>query len=87
MPRAKTPRNNGNSIRQVLPAQGLNSVEANSAAVKVKKNGGSSDVEFEIRHRAYELYEQRGRTPGHDHEDWLVAEREVMARHNQQQSA
>ena len=87
MAKAKTPRNNGNSIKQVLPAQGLNSPEVSAVVVSAKKNGGSSEVELEIRHRAYELYEQRGRTPGHDHEDWLVAEREVMARHNQQRSA
>ncbi len=31
----------------------------------------------EIRCRAYELYEQRGREDGHDMEDWLRAEAEV----------
>ncbi len=30
-----------------------------------------------IQRRAYELYEQRGRQPGHDVEDWLQAEREI----------
>ncbi len=33
--------------------------------------------EDEIRRRAYELYEQRGREDGHDVEDWLRAEEEV----------
>lgn len=42
------------------------------------------NVEDEIRRRAYELYEQRGCTSGHDTEDWLVAEREVMQRYRQQ---
>ena len=42
------------------------------------------NLEEEIRRRAYELYEQRGATPGQDHEDWLVAEREVLARYQQQ---
>ena len=32
----------------------------------------------EIRRRAYELYEQRGRTDGHDAEDWLHAEAETI---------
>ncbi len=54
---------------------------------EVKKNSSTVDLEAEIRRRAYELYEQRGYTPGHEREDWLVAEREVLARHNQQQSA
>lgn len=31
-----------------------------------------------IANRAYELYEQRGRTHGHDLEDWLRAEREIL---------
>ncbi len=33
--------------------------------------------EREIRTRAYELYEQRGREDGHDREDWLQAEAEL----------
>jgi hypothetical protein len=30
-----------------------------------------------VQQRAYELYEQRGRTDGHDLDDWLQAEREI----------
>jgi hypothetical protein len=30
-----------------------------------------------IARRAYERYLQRGRTPGHEQEDWLEAEREL----------
>jgi len=36
-----------------------------------------SDIEEQIRARAYELYLERGREDGHDEEDWLTAEREV----------
>lgn len=32
-----------------------------------------------IRHRAYELWEQRGGTHGCHEDDWLQAEREVLA--------
>jgi hypothetical protein len=32
----------------------------------------------EIRVRAYELFEQRGREPGHDLDDWLQAEAELV---------
>ncbi len=35
------------------------------------------EIEEQIRARAYELYEQRGREDGHEQEDWLIAEREV----------
>jgi hypothetical protein len=31
----------------------------------------------EIERRAYELYEQRGREDGHDHDDWLRAEAQL----------
>jgi hypothetical protein len=31
-----------------------------------------------IRERAYELYESRGRGPGHDEQDWLRAEKELL---------
>ena len=30
-----------------------------------------------IRARAYQIYERRGREPGHDLDDWLQAERET----------
>jgi len=33
--------------------------------------------EEEIRRRAHELYEERGREDGHDMEDWLRAEAEI----------
>jgi hypothetical protein len=36
--------------------------------------------EEEIRCRAYELYEERGREDGHDMEDWLRAEAEITGR-------
>jgi hypothetical protein len=40
-----------------------------------------ADLEVEIRFRAYELYEQRGCTPGQETDDWFTAEREVLSRH------
>jgi len=37
----------------------------------------ASEVQEQIRRRAYALYEERGSTDGHDLEDWLQAESEV----------
>ncbi len=37
-------------------------------------------MQDEIRQRAYEIYEQRGRRDGHDLEDWLQSESEVVAK-------
>jgi len=38
------------------------------------------NLEEQIRRRAYELYEERGRGPGHDLDDWLRAEAEITAK-------
>jgi hypothetical protein len=37
----------------------------------------ASEVQEQIRRRAYELYEERGTGDGRDLEDWLQAESEV----------
>jgi Protein of unknown function (DUF2934) len=34
-------------------------------------------IEQQIQQRAYELYERRGRTDGHDLDDWLQSECEI----------
>jgi len=36
-------------------------------------------IEQHIQQRAYELYEQRGRTDGHAWDDWLQAECEIKS--------
>lgn len=41
---------------------------------------GSHDPQEEIRLRAYELYERRGRRDGHAVDDWLEAEAELTGR-------
>lgn len=37
-------------------------------------------IQEQIRQRAYELYEERGRDNGHELEDWLQAESEVTGK-------
>ena len=37
-----------------------------------------AELEEQIRRRAYELYEQRGRVDGYALDDWLQAEAEVL---------
>lgn len=37
------------------------------------------DRDENIRRRAYELYEARGRQDGHDLDDWILAEEEIDA--------
>jgi hypothetical protein len=79
MARAKAPRNGNTQNTKLETAPAVTTPE-------VKQNG-SQALEVEIRRRAYELYAQRGYTPGHENEDWFVAEREILARYNHQQSA
>jgi hypothetical protein len=80
MARVKAPGNGNTRRKQVATMPAVNSPEP-------EKNSSTTDLEAEIRLRAYQLYEQRGYMPGHEDEDWLVAEREVLARYDQQQSA
>jgi hypothetical protein len=81
MARTKTPRNGDAGNKPLASTSQI------ALVPEVKKNSSSIDIEAEIRRRAYELFQERGGTPGHEDEDWLVAEREILARHNQQQSA
>ena len=37
-------------------------------------------LEDQIRARAYELYEERGKEDGHDLDDWLRAEADITSR-------
>lgn len=48
---------------------------------RLASDQGSLELTEEyIRERAYQLYEQRGRQDGHDVEDWLEAEAEILGR-------
>ena len=42
-------------------------------------NPPTPDLTERISQRAYELFEARGREHGHDREDWLQAEAEILA--------
>ena len=50
---------------------------ANSTSSNVPTNR-HPNLEEEIRRLAYELYGERGREDGHDLDDWLRAEAEVI---------
>jgi len=86
MPRAKTPRTNDSTNKQVI------TMPEASSAPQVRRSVSPSkptpiDLQAQIRERAYELYQERGCAPGQENEDWLRAEREVLARNHQYQSA
>jgi hypothetical protein len=54
-------------------------IEPHVPSVRAEAEGlsQSSAREDEIRHRAYQLYLERGQEPGHELDDWLQAEREI----------
>jgi Protein of unknown function (DUF2934) len=41
---------------------------------------GPQELEHQIRQRAYELYEARGREHGNELEDWLCAEEQMAGK-------
>ena len=85
MAKPKTPRTPKATNNQVItmPEAGSIPLVRKSAPA----NSSSADLEVKIRERAYQLYVERGSTPGHENEDWLRAEREILARQNHQQTA
>ena len=49
-----------------------------SSPSKVAMRPNTAPSQELIRERAYELYEDRGREPGQDEQDWLRAEQEIL---------
>jgi hypothetical protein len=84
MAKARTPRANPIN-KQVLTMPEAGSVPSVRKTSPVSSS--SVDLAAQIRERAYQLYQERGSTPGHENEDWLTAEREVLARQHHQQTA
>ena|SRR5436305_5182744 len=54
---------------------------------RVPATQAQPDMEEEIRRRAYELYEQRGRQEGSHAEDWNQAEMEIRSKYQREKSA
>ena len=96
MAKAKTPRNSAEKTNGGAAAAKATSTESVSeiregrrTAPDARKNIVPINVDDEIRRRAYELWEENGREPGHEEEHWLSAEREIKGRYTaqRQQSA
>jgi outer membrane protein TolC len=63
-------------VRETGTSKGSQKAEQSDSSIQISK----ADWDFErISRRAYELYEQRGRQEGRDLEDWLDAERQLIA--------
>ena len=68
---------------------GSNAVETGNRTFPPTDHRPSGDqrIEEEIRIRAYELFEERGRLEGFHDEDWARAEAEVLAKYRRDKSA
>jgi DUF2934 family protein len=62
------------------PVQTTDLPVTTSRLAEVPANIVTADATEEIRTRAYELWEKRGRQHGGDAEDWFQAEAEILAR-------
>ncbi len=63
--------------RQPLDPSTAPLAEPTTASIPLDHDGPDASA---IAHRAYELYEARGREPGRHEDDWLQAERELRQR-------
>lgn len=86
MARAKTPTTNSPTSKQVITMPEAGSINPVRKTVSLS-NPAPLELEDQIRRRAYELYEQRGRTPGMENDDWFRAEHEILSRKARSQSA
>jgi hypothetical protein len=69
-------------------AQGTNVADAGNRTFQPEHRSlGDQRIQEEIRIRAYELFEQRGRLEGFHHEDWARAEAEILAKYRRDKSA
>jgi len=77
MARAKTPR--------------ATKPKAENNVLHMPENSGNgaatSDLESQIRLRAYEIYAERGYTNGRAEQDWYEAEQQVLTRGTKQHTA
>ncbi len=87
MAKAKTPRTkDSTSNKQVITMPEAGTVPA-VRKIAAPSNPTPIDLDDQIRRRAYEIYQERGGTPGQEHEDWLMAEREIRGVLARSQSA
>lgn len=90
-PRKTTSAKQGAQTKSAVTpiGQGANIAETSNRASQSADHrpSGNQRIEEEIRIRAYELFEQRGRLEGFHDEDWARAEAEVLAKYRRDKSA
>ena len=74
---------NGNGAATEAAAPSKSTRKPSIVKSEVRPNVVPINLEEEIRRLAYLLAERRGFEPGHEAEDWLAAEHEVLQRYHQ----
>jgi len=71
---------NGSLIRGKKTLAAMVEPPSGQALPDVRKSMKTFDLDEQIRRRAYEIYLERQGAAGDEHQDWLVAEREIRGR-------
>lgn len=81
-----TPRKTINSKPTAKPSSTVTPISQGNGAPSFAK-ADLGELHEQIRARAYELYEARGRQEGFHDQDWAQAEAEVLSRYHREKSA
>ncbi|HUQ49334.1 MAG TPA: DUF2934 domain-containing protein [Terriglobales bacterium] len=82
-----TPRSKKNNPEVPTTEEPVSTAQATITTARNATIQGNATIDLdEVRRRAYELYEERGRTDGAHDDDWYVAEHEVRSRKQDSQS-
>ncbi len=73
--------------KQAKPVTPISQGSPGQAAKQLDARKLQEDIESQVRLRAYELFEERGRREGFADEDWARAEAEVLSRYQRGKSA
>ena len=84
-PRKPASAGKGRTPKPDAPPIGQSSQGSDALAGEFQR--AQQRMDEEIRIRAYQLFEERGRQEGHHHEDWVRAETEIRAQYQRAKSA
>ena len=76
-----------NTVQQTSPVTSIGQAAKNKEAGNGAPTVPEHKIQEQIRVRAYELFEQRGRDAGYEHEDWVRAEAEIRLKYQREKSA
>lgn len=89
--RTRKPSGTKKDIKKPIPIDTVTSSQQTSSISITPGNIADApvhpEIEEEIRLRAYELYEQRGRQEGFHNEDWVRAETEILIKYNKKEKS